>query len=124
MVVPTLYNRPQVGGIFAINLFVREYLTIWLFLGITSPTVKVQMVLSAETWHTPPHHFCTLEYLHQGESKIWYSVPSCSKDRFLEVVKAELSGEIGHMKDRMVRCRWSNFVTYRKQEPRRLNRIS
>ncbi|CAB3997744.1 Jumonji isoform X1 [Paramuricea clavata] len=70
--------------------------------GITSPTVNVQMVLSAETWHTPPHHFYTLEYLHQGESKIWYSVPSCSKDRFLEVVKAELNGEIGHMKERMI----------------------
>ena len=74
-----------------------------VFLGITSPMVKVEMVLSAETWHTPPHNFYTLEYLHQGESKIWYSVPFRNKDSFLEVMKAELNGEMDDMKDHMVR---------------------
>ena len=79
------------------NIFVR------LFVGITSPMVKVEMVLSAETWKTPSHDFYTLEYLHQGERKIWYSVPNCSKERFLEMIKAETNDEACDIKDFMVR---------------------
>ena len=86
------------------NIFVR------LFLGITSPMVKVDMVLSAETWKTPPHDFYTLEYLHQGERKIWYSVPNCNKEKFLEVIKAETHDEACDIKDFMVRFCWDFFA--------------
>lgn len=60
------------------------------------------MVLSTETWHTSAHDMFVLEYLHQGENKIWYSVPHHSQNRFLEVVKTELDGNIDHIKDRAV----------------------
>ncbi|XP_028409971.1 protein Jumonji-like isoform X2 [Dendronephthya gigantea] len=70
--------------------------------GVTSPVVKVEMVLSTETWHPPAHDMLILEYLHQGENKIWYSVPQHSKDRFLEAVKTELNGDIDRMKDRAI----------------------
>jgi hypothetical protein len=64
--------------------------------------VKVDMVLSADTWHTTPHEFYTVEYLHQGESKIWYSVSSDKKDNFLKVVKTKLNEEMTDMKDRVI----------------------
>ena len=70
--------------------------------GVTSPMVKVEMVLSADTWHTTPHDFYSLEFLHQGESKIWYSIPTGSKDSFMEVMKTKLNGELDDMKDRMI----------------------
>ena len=65
--------------------------------------LKVDMVLSAETWHTPSHDFYSMEYLHQGESKIWYSIPSYSKENFLNVMKSELNEDIDEMKNYMVR---------------------
>ena len=84
-------------------IFETHCIFVWLFLGITSPMVKVEMVLSAETWHTPPHGFYTLEYLHQGESKIWYSVPRGSKEKFLEIIKTEMNEETCDIKNFMVR---------------------
>ena len=77
--------------------------------------VKVEMVLSADTWHTTPHDFYSMEFLHQGESKIWYSIPSGSKDSFMEVMKTKLNGEVDDMKDRMVRA-WTTGRRSKKIE--------
>lgn len=71
-------------------------------LGITSPVVKVEMVLSAETWNSPPHDLFTVDYLHQGETKIWYSVPSSDKEKLFEVMKQQLNGEIGDITNHLV----------------------
>lgn len=65
--------------------------------------VKVEMVLSTETWNCSPHHLYTIEYCHHGDGKIWYSIPKRARDRFLQFIKDESNDDTNDMNNCMVR---------------------
>lgn len=50
--------------------------------GVTIPTLHLSMLFTTGCWYRDPHCLPWIEYLHTGASKIWYSVPAQSSQRF------------------------------------------
>ncbi|CAA0823782.1 Lysine-specific demethylase JMJ18 [Striga hermonthica] len=47
--------------------------------GVVVPWLYIGMCFSSFCWHVEDHHLYSLNYLHWGDSKIWYGVPgSCA----------------------------------------------
>lgn len=63
--------------------------------GVTSPMVYMGMMFSWFAWHVEDHDFHCLNYLHMGDAKTWYGVPSDAAIAFEEVIGNHGYG--GHM---------------------------
>ncbi|XP_075691413.1 lysine-specific demethylase 5C isoform X3 [Rhinoderma darwinii] len=61
--------------------------------GMKVPWLYVGMVFSAFCWHIEDHWSYSINYLHWGEPKTWYGVPSSSAEQ-LEVVMKKLTPEL------------------------------
>ncbi|KAM9751416.1 lysine-specific demethylase 5C isoform 2-T2 [Menidia menidia] len=55
--------------------------------GMKVPWLYVGMVFSAFCWHIEDHWSYSINYLHWGEPKTWYGVPSAAAERLEEVMK-------------------------------------
>ncbi|XP_076022501.1 lysine-specific demethylase 5C isoform X2 [Genypterus blacodes] len=55
--------------------------------GMKVPWLYVGMVFSAFCWHIEDHWSYSINYLHWGEPKTWYGVPSLAAERLEEVMK-------------------------------------
>ncbi|XP_047433228.1 lysine-specific demethylase 5C isoform X1 [Mugil cephalus] len=55
--------------------------------GMKVPWLYVGMVFSAFCWHIEDHWSYSINYLHWGEPKTWYGVPSVAAERLEEVMK-------------------------------------
>uniref|UniRef100_A0A672RKI2 [histone H3]-trimethyl-L-lysine(4) demethylase n=1 Tax=Sinocyclocheilus grahami TaxID=75366 RepID=A0A672RKI2_SINGR len=55
--------------------------------GMKVPWLYVGMVFSAFCWHIEDHWSYSINYLHWGEPKTWYGVPSSSAEKLEEVMK-------------------------------------
>ncbi|XP_056394986.1 lysine-specific demethylase 5C isoform X1 [Hyla sarda] len=55
--------------------------------GMKVPWLYVGMVFSAFCWHIEDHWSYSINYLHWGEPKTWYGVPSSSAEELEEVMK-------------------------------------
>uniref|UniRef100_A0A8D3D2V0 [histone H3]-trimethyl-L-lysine(4) demethylase n=1 Tax=Scophthalmus maximus TaxID=52904 RepID=A0A8D3D2V0_SCOMX len=55
--------------------------------GMKVPWLYVGMVFSAFCWHIEDHWSYSINYLHWGEPKTWYGVPSVAAGRLEEVMK-------------------------------------
>jgi histone demethylase JARID1 len=55
--------------------------------GMIVPWLYVGMVFSAFCWHTEDHYTYSINYLHWGEQKTWYGIPSFDADKFEKVMK-------------------------------------
>lgn len=55
--------------------------------GMIVPWLYVGMVFSAFCWHTEDHYTYSINYLHWGEPKTWYGIPSSNADKFENVMK-------------------------------------
>ena len=55
--------------------------------GMIIPWLYVGMVFSAFCWHTEDHYTYSINYLHWGETKTWYGVPSFDADKFEQVMQ-------------------------------------
>ncbi|XP_039864286.1 lysine-specific demethylase 5C isoform X2 [Simochromis diagramma] len=55
--------------------------------GMKVPWLYVGMVFSAFCWHIEDHWSYSINYLHWGEPKTWYGVPSMAAERLEEVMK-------------------------------------
>ncbi|XP_074381751.1 lysine-specific demethylase JMJ705-like isoform X2 [Apium graveolens] len=55
--------------------------------GVTSPMVYMGMMFSWFAWHVEDHDFHSLNYLHMGDAKTWYGVPSDSAIAFEEAIR-------------------------------------
>ncbi|XP_017715112.1 PREDICTED: lysine-specific demethylase 5C-like [Rhinopithecus bieti] len=55
--------------------------------GMKVPWLYVGMVFSAFCWHIEDHWSYSINYLHWGEPKTWYGVPSLAAEHLEEVMK-------------------------------------
>ncbi|XP_045649765.1 lysine-specific demethylase 5D isoform X11 [Ursus americanus] len=55
--------------------------------GMKVPWLYVGMVFSAFCWHIEDHWSYSINYLHWGEPKTWYGVPSLAAEQLEEVMK-------------------------------------
>ena len=54
------------------------------------PWLYVGMTFSSFCWHFEVHCFYSVNYMHWGEPKIWYGVPSAFADQFEKVVRQQV----------------------------------
>ncbi|KAK6092942.1 hypothetical protein MT418_006932 [Batrachochytrium dendrobatidis] len=55
--------------------------------GMMIPWLYVGMVFSTFCWHTEDHFSYSINYLHWGETKTWYGVPSSNAQKFEHVMR-------------------------------------
>lgn len=60
--------------------------------GVTSPMVYIGMLFSWFAWHVEDHELHSLNFLHTGSPKTWYSVPGDYAFDFEEVVRLQAYG--------------------------------
>ncbi|KAL5569355.1 hypothetical protein UlMin_025930 [Ulmus minor] len=60
--------------------------------GVTSPMVYIGMLFSWFAWHVEDHELHSMNFLHNGSSKTWYSVPGDYAFAFEELVRSEAYG--------------------------------
>ncbi|KAL3499347.1 hypothetical protein ACH5RR_038440 [Cinchona calisaya] len=58
--------------------------------GVMVPWLYIGMLFSSFCWHFEDHCFYSMNYLHWGEPKCWYSVPGSEADAFEKVMKNSL----------------------------------
>ncbi|XP_031381205.1 lysine-specific demethylase 5B [Punica granatum] len=58
--------------------------------GVMVPWLYVGMLFSAFCWHYEDHCFYSMNYLHWGEPKCWYSVPGSACNAFEKVMRKTL----------------------------------
>ena len=75
--------------------------------GVTSPMVYIGMLFSWFAWHVEDHELHSLNFLHAGSPKTWYSVPGSFASEFEEVVR--IHGYGGHV-DRIGNSDGSNLL--------------
>ncbi|EPS66494.1 hypothetical protein M569_08283, partial [Genlisea aurea] len=61
--------------------------------GVTSPMVYIGMLFSWFAWHVEDHELHSLNYLHMGSPKTWYSVPGHCAFNFEEAIRLHAYGE-------------------------------
>ncbi|VDM04757.1 unnamed protein product [Schistocephalus solidus] len=67
--------------------------------GMKVPWCYVGMVFSCFCWHTEDHWSFSINYLHRGEPKTWYGVPSASADAFEVAIRQEVPELFEHSPD-------------------------
>ncbi|XP_031257332.1 probable lysine-specific demethylase ELF6 [Pistacia vera] len=60
--------------------------------GVTSPMVYIGMLFSWFAWHVEDHELHSMNFLHTGAPKTWYSVPGDYAFTFEEVIRNEVYG--------------------------------
>lgn len=61
--------------------------------GVTSPMVYIGMLFSWFAWHVEDHELHSLNYLHMGSPKTWYSVPGNYAFTFEEAIRHHAYGD-------------------------------
>ncbi|TBU33002.1 PLU-1-like protein-domain-containing protein [Dichomitus squalens] len=57
--------------------------------GMTVPWTYVGMIFSTFCWHNEDHYTYSINYMHWGETKTWYSIPGSSAEKFEAAIKKE-----------------------------------
>lgn len=60
--------------------------------GVTSPMVYIGMLFSWFAWHVEDHELHSMNFLHNGSAKTWYSVPGNYAFAFEELIRTEAYG--------------------------------
>ena len=60
--------------------------------GVSSPMVYIAMLFSWFAWHVEDHELHSMNFLHTGSPKTWYSVPGDYVFSFEEVIRTEAYG--------------------------------
>ncbi|KAK7406134.1 hypothetical protein VNO78_07753 [Psophocarpus tetragonolobus] len=58
--------------------------------GVMVPWLYIGMLFSSFCWHFEDHCFYSMNYLHWGEPKCWYSVPGSQASAFEKVMRSSL----------------------------------
>ncbi|KAL3650010.1 hypothetical protein CASFOL_006413 [Castilleja foliolosa] len=61
--------------------------------GVTSPMVYIGMLFSWFAWHVEDHELHSMNYLHVGSAKTWYSVPGNYAVNFEEAIRLHAYGK-------------------------------
>jgi histone demethylase JARID1 len=54
---------------------------------MTAPWVHIGMCFSAHSWHSENHFAYSMSYLHWGETKTYYAIPSTDAPKFEDAMK-------------------------------------
>ncbi|KAL0557273.1 hypothetical protein IC582_005799 [Cucumis melo] len=66
--------------------------------GVTSPMVYIGMLFSWFAWHVEDHELHSMNFLHVGSPKTWYSIPGDQAFAFEEVVRTQAyGGSVDHL---------------------------
>jgi len=79
------------ASLWNLNLFPKSKGSLLTFLdnticGVTSPMMYIGMLFSSFCWHTEDNYLYSINYLHYGASKTWYSVPEAFAEAFENVM--------------------------------------
>jgi histone demethylase JARID1 len=58
---------------------------------VTEPWLYIGMLFSSFCWHTEDDYLYSMNYLHKGASKIWYSIPGRDAQTFEKVMQRTLA---------------------------------
>lgn len=67
--------------------------------GVMVPWMYVGMMYSAFCWHIEDHMFYSINYMHWGEAKRWYSVPAYATKAFEEAFHEWLPDQMAMQPD-------------------------
>ncbi|KAL7324720.1 hypothetical protein PS15p_209870 [Mucor circinelloides] len=59
--------------------------------GVMVPRLYVGMCFSALGWHSEDHYTYSINYMHWGETKTWYSVSGYEASRFQDTMREAVS---------------------------------
>uniref|UniRef100_A0A1D1Y357 Putative lysine-specific demethylase JMJ14 n=1 Tax=Anthurium amnicola TaxID=1678845 RepID=A0A1D1Y357_9ARAE len=78
-----LNNIPRLPG--SVLMFEREDIS-----GVLVPWLYIGMCFSSFCWHVEDHHLYSLNYMHFGDSKVWYGVPGSHAVKLEETMRKHL----------------------------------
>jgi len=58
--------------------------------GVTRPMMYVGMMFTSFCWHVEDNYLYSINYLHHGQPKLWYGVPSSAADAFERTMREHL----------------------------------
>lgn len=71
------------------------------FPGIHTPFIYLGMFGTSFAWHREDRNLCSINYLHYGESKVWYTVPTEYAERLEETLQAEVNKLPDHIQKQL-----------------------
>uniref|UniRef100_A0A6V7QYG7 Lysine-specific demethylase JMJ18-like n=1 Tax=Ananas comosus var. bracteatus TaxID=296719 RepID=A0A6V7QYG7_ANACO len=78
-----LNNLPRLPG--SVLSFEKEDIS-----GVLVPWLYIGMCFSSFCWHVEDHHLYSLNYMHFGDSKVWYGVPGNDAVKLEEAMRKHL----------------------------------
>lgn len=79
--------------------------------GIVAPWIYFGMLFSSFCWHNEDNYLYSINYMHWGEGKVWYSVPGYAAEQLEEAMRASMPVRFSPPEERPLKERPANMLS-------------